>query len=114
MLECDVMGVADAAERNRGEVDALFIAYRDFVEESLSSGRWPEAVRFRDGSMSSVSVRLAQAVLVELRALLCTDDRRYAEIRKQGGKFSQVALPAVAGYVAGVLGLSTGRGNSGA
>jgi hypothetical protein len=100
------------AEEHRADFTQEFFRYRDFVEESLEAENWPE-LRFRLGQETSRDSKLVKAILSELRALLCTEDKRYSDVRRSAGVFSKVALPAVAAYVAGAVGISVGLASGG-
>jgi hypothetical protein len=101
----DQQELVNLAESHRGDLDDTFFAYRDTIEMELLDGRSPD-VRLRGLGDRWASV--TRAVLEELRLLLCTKDKRYDEVRKSGAGLTKLAIPSIAAYVAGALGLSLG------
>lgn len=97
--------LADIAERARGLLDAEFFRQRDYVDQCLTRGGWPASLLKRGSGGERRKPELVPAILEELVVLLCTDDRRYLDVRKKGADFSRVVLPVVAGYVAGTVGV---------
>ena len=103
------------AEEWRARLDASFFQYRDYVEARLEENEWPEPLRFYSAETGAdeSQARLVDMIMAELHLLLCSNDKRYGEVRKSGKVFSQAALPAVAAYVAGACGVSVGLATGG-
>ena len=60
------------------------------------------------GADAPLGARLRRAAVAELHKLLCTNERRYKEVRQEGHTLSKAAVAATAGYVAGTLDVSIG------
>ena len=98
--------LAIVAEQHRHLLDAEFVRYRDEVAANLTAGRAMLPLTTRSGGSDDLWLRLATATVEELHYLFCTDDARYKDVRKRGSDFAKIALPSVAGYIAGTLGIS--------
>lgn len=105
--------LAGIAENERASLDPDFFEYRDHIEHSLALADYPSEVRFRSLETNGFGAKLAAAALEELTLLLCTNDRRYAEVRARAGNFSNTVLPAVAGYVSATVGVSVAIAGAG-
>lgn len=103
----------ELAENHRQSLGEEFFSYRDEIEANLLRSRWPEIPKARGPESTPERVKLADAILSELRVLLCTDEERYADVRKQGGAWSKTAITAVAGYITASLGVSAGLATGG-
>jgi hypothetical protein len=60
------------------------------------------------GAAGPLNIRIKDAVVLELRDLLCTDSVRYADVRTHGHVVSRASLASIAAYVAGALGITAG------
>jgi hypothetical protein len=60
------------------------------------------------GSQGSMNQQIKAAVLRELRDLLCTNDKRYEDVRAHGKVITRTSLASVSAYVAGAVGISAG------
>jgi hypothetical protein len=105
--------VALVAEEHRQVLDEEFFSVSNYIELSLSNGKFPESLRFRDGAHDGKTLALVEATMKELRLLLCTNDKKYDEVRQQGSSFSKLALTAMAGYVAHACSISLGVATGG-
>lgn len=113
MVSSSELELAQIAEVGRARLPKGFGEYSDYIEASLFRGEWPKPLSVR-GESDSVGARLADAVLKELRILLCEDDKRYADVKQGAESFWKLALPSVAGYVAAASGVSVAAATSAA
>ena len=109
MEQADEAALAAIAENGRSEIPEEFFRHRRHVAACLEARMWPEPLVTRKATGSSGPwSRVAYAALAELRLLLCTQNKKYEDVRVKAGSFTKVALPAVSGYVAGTLDISLG------
>lgn len=94
-------------EDHRQEFSKQFPQYGDYIARQLIAGQWP-VLRWREGESPNQEITILNASLNELHLLLCTKDKRYADVRKGGDSFVKVALPAISIYLAGICGVSAG------
>lgn len=97
----------EIAEQHREFLTDDFFEYRSYVEDSFQDKEWPNPLLSRGGKIGKLS-KIVDAVLEELYLLLCSNHKRYKEVRKQGKAFSKIALPAVASYIGATFGISIG------
>jgi hypothetical protein len=101
----------DLASKYQSSLPAGFRDYNSYAEEELSNGRWPSHWTSRSQGRDK-GVALAEAVLEELKVLICGSDPRYEEVAKSGKDFAQKAIAVVAGYVAASFGIEIAMATS--
>lgn len=94
------------AEEYRAELPPGFDAVSQELVVLLQSDAPIQALARGPGD--SMNHRIRQAALQELRGLLCTNDRRYSDVRAHGKVITRTSLASVASYVAGAVGISAG------
>ena len=94
------------AEEHRGSLPAGFDAAAQELTVLLQTGA--EIDLLDRGSRAPLNQRIRRAVIIELRAFLCTTDKRYAEVRRHGTALSRTSLASMSAYVAGAVGISAG------
>jgi hypothetical protein len=99
--------VGRLAERYRAKLPTQFFEDLDFVRAEMALGRWPDLRRTK-GRHSGWWPKLRAAILLELHALLCSDDPRYKNDRARGAKVGAAAMWAVTGYICGAVGRDKG------
>jgi len=92
------------AEQHRGDLPSGFDAVAHEVGLLLESGAAIETLT--RGVKSSLNHRIRAAVLSELRDLLCTDNKRYADVRAHGNTITKTSIASASAYVAGAVGIS--------
>src|SRR5579864_5992552 len=100
MFEFDEEELRRIAELHMGDLDSKLRQELVELTDDLRSGDWPVKVRQR-GVHGDVRAEIPMAILEELKALFCTNDRRWSSVRKQSKDFSKAALYTIAGYIAG-------------
>jgi hypothetical protein len=98
--------VVSLAEESRGELPADFFLYYDDLQGALARGTIPEALSARGPDGSAWYGKIGPAILSELEVLLCTDDTKYAEVRKRGEQLGQTTIGAIGASVALQFGLT--------
>ena len=93
------------AEEHRADLPAGFDALAQELGLLIQDGR-PLGDLTR-GKKDSLNHRIRHAAIQELRGFLCTNDRRYAEVRAHGKTITRTSLASVAAYVAGAVGITT-------
>ena len=94
------------AEEHRARLPAGFDAVAQELAVLLETGA--EIDLLDRGPRAPLNQRIRRAVIIELRACLCTADKRYADVRAQGKALSRASLASVSGYVAAAVGISAG------
>jgi hypothetical protein len=92
------------AEEHRANLPPGFNAVAQELTVLLETGQ-PIDVSDRGGSLN---LRIRQAVVRELRDFLCTDNKKYREVRAHGKVITRTSITSVAAYVAGAVGISAG------
>jgi hypothetical protein len=92
------------AEEYRASLPPGFDAVAQEVTVLLETGSPIDTVDRGD----SVNQRIRQAVLRELRDFLCTDHKKYEEVRAHGRVITRMSITSVAAYVAGAVGITAG------
>jgi len=99
----------EMSESGRTLLPSGFLEQLRILESEICTNQPPFSTRTRGTKkVSRLAKRYTKAIMAELFIFLCTDDRRYADLRKRGENFSGTAAAAVAGYVASALGLAVG------
>ena len=94
------------AEEQRANLPAGFDAVAQELTVLLETGA--EIDLLDRGPRAPLNQRIRRAVIMELRAFLCTGDKRYADVRAQGNALTRASLASVSGYVAAAVGISAG------
>lgn len=111
MIDWEVDGdLLSLAESGRAMLGSDFFNARDAAESALERGQSISDVVARG---ASTEIRLVNAAIAELRDLLCTESDRYKNVRERGTSFANAAVPAIAGYLAGLLGVSVALATAG-
>jgi hypothetical protein len=95
----------DLAARFENQFPGGLREYNLYAEEQLAAGHWPGHWVARN-KKDETGATLAQAILQELRILVCENDPKYRGVRKSGKDFLKQAIPAIAGYVAAMFGIA--------
>ena len=76
-----------------------FAEYNLYAEQELARGRWPAAWIPRSKKEEKGAI-IAEAILRELKILICENDPKYRDVISSTKRFVQRAIAAIAGYVA--------------
>jgi hypothetical protein len=99
-----IADLQDLSERGKGSLPDGFVEYISYAEGQLierkSPGRWASR-----GVMSESGVKLAEAILFEVKILICGNDAKYREVVKSGKNFARSATAAIGGYIAAAFGI---------
>lgn len=103
----DEFSLEDIANEHRQDLGTEFLLYLRFVEQEWSANRPAGTWTFRDpNDKLEVGASLAGAIMDEIRRLVCTKDKAYADVRAKGREITKAGICAVAGAVAVKFGLA--------
>jgi hypothetical protein len=88
----------DLVAKSHGAFPSGFSEYNLYAEERLTNGHWPGRWIARSPEENK-GADLAQAVLEELKILICQNDSKYRDVASSGRSFAQKATIAVGGYI---------------
>ncbi len=105
MNDPEIKRIAEILESNRSALPKDFEAIADQALGDLANGKAPRILAQR-GDSRSISPKLARAIVSELHCLLCTEDARFAPLRKQAKTLSEGTVLAIAGFMSGKFDVS--------
>lgn len=97
--------IANLFEQNRNALPKDFEELANRALGDIAAGSSPRIAITRGGK-KTISPKLLKAILAETHSFLCTEDHKYASLRKQAKSLSEGVVLALAGFMSGKFDIS--------